>query len=440
MPKFTDRLSHAWNAFMNRDPTPYTYRHEEMVSYSYRPDHFRLTRGNERSVVTAIYNRLALDVASINIKHIREDSNGYFIETIESDLNNCLTVEANKDQTARAFIQDVCMSMFDEGVVAIVPVDTSVNPRITGSYDIHSLRTGKIVEWYPDMVKVNVYNDRKGKREDIICYKKNVAIIENPLYYIMNEPNSTLQRLIRKLNLLDVIDEQNGSGKLDLIIQLPYVIKTEARRSQAEQRRKEIEMQLAGSKYGIAYTDGTEKIQQLNRSIENNMMAQVEYLTSTLYSQLGLTPEILNGTANEQTMMNYYSRTIEPIVAAITDGMKVKFLTKTARSQKQTISFFRDPFNLVPTSNLAELADKFTRNEIMSSNEFRQVVGLLPVDDARANELRNKNINAADGQEFANTNMEGQQYMEPSYEEGAEEPEEVDVFSQRIDWRNQNGE
>lgn len=404
MATFSDRLSHAWNAFMNRDPTPYINRNYiEEVSYSYRPDRHRFTRGTERSIVTSIYNRLSIDVAATTIKHVRLDENNRYIETINSYLNDCLTVEANKDQTARAFVQDIVMSMFDEGYVAVVPVDTTLDPFETGSYDIQSMRTGKIIEWRPDSVKINVYNDRTGKREDIYCLKKNVAIIENPLYSIMNEPNSTLQRLIRKLNILDAIDEQSGAGKLDLIIQLPYVIKTEARKTQAEQRRKEIEMQLAGSKYGIAYTDGTEKINQLNRSVDNNIMSQVEYLTNILYSQLGITNEILDGTANEQTMMNYYSRTIEPIVSAIVDEMKRKFLTKTARTQKESIIYFRDPFRLVPTSNLAELADKFTRNEIMSSNEFRQVVGLLPSNDPKADELRNKNLNAQENQEFAST-------------------------------------
>lgn len=409
MPKFTDRLSHAWNAFMNRDPTDeYLFENRDIeITYgNYKPDRLKLKVGNERTIINAVINRIALDIASINLRHVKLDENGRYVSTIDSDLNNCLTVEANKDQTARAFIQDVAMSMFDEGYVAIVPVDTTDDPFLTGSYDIQSLRTGKIVEWRPDSIKVNVYNDRTGRRQDIYCLKKNVAIIENPLYSIMNEQNSVLQRLIRKLNLLDVIDETNGSGKLDMIIQLPYVIKTEARKTQAEQRRKEIEMQLASSKYGIAYTDGTEKIIQLNRSIESNLMPQVEYLTSTLYSQLGMTNEILNGTANEETMMNYYSRSVEPCVAAIADAMKVKFLTKTARTQKQSIVFFRDPFKLVPTSKLAELADKFTRNEIMSSNEFRQVVGLLPVDNPKADELRNKNLNAQEWQEFANTTNE----------------------------------
>ena len=410
MPKFTDRLFHAWNAFMNRDPTPDFFNYGQEVSYSsYRPDRPYLQRGNERTIVNAIINRISMDIAAINLRHVKLDDNGRYLETIDSDLNNCLSVEANKDQTARSFIQDVAMSMFDEGYVAIVPIDTTLNPNTTGAYDIQSMRTGKILEWRPDLVKVNVYNDRLGKRQDIWCLKKNVAIIENPLYSVMNEPNSVLQRLIRKLSLLDYIDEQNGSGKLDMIIQLPYTIKTEARRTQADQRRKEIEMQLASSKFGIAYTDGTEKIIQLNRAVESNLMPQVEYLTSTLYSQLGITSSILDGSADEQTMMNYYSRTVEPGVSAIVDGMKVKFLTKTARSQHQSIAFFRDPFRLVPTSNLAELADKFTRNEIMSSNEFRQIVGLLPSKDPKADELRNKNLNAGSDQTFANT---GENYVE----------------------------
>ena len=409
MPKFSDRLSHAWNAFFNKDPTEdYIYnidKYGQQVTYSScSPDRPRLTGGNERTIINAIINRLALDISAITIKHVKLDDNGRYVGTIDSYLNECLTVQANKDQTARSFLQDVAMSMFDEGYVAIVPVDTTTDPFKTGSYDIESLRTGKILEWRPDTIKVNVYNDRLGKREDIVCLKKNVAIIENPLYSIMNERNSVLQRLIRKLTLLDAIDEQRGSNKLDLIIQLPYVIKSDARKKQADERRKEIEMQLAGSKYGIAYTDGTEKVVQLNRAVESNLMPQVEYLTSTLYSQLGITAEILNGSASEETMMNYYSRTIEPCISAIVDGMKVKFLTKTARAQKQSIVFFRDPFKLVPTSNLAELADKFTRNEIMSSNEFRQIVGLLPANDPKADELRNKNLNAGEGQTFANVN------------------------------------
>lgn len=387
---FGDRLKHAWNAFLNKDPTSF-YR-DIGISHSYRPDRPRLTRGNERSIVTSVYNRIALDTAAINVQHVRLDENNRFLSVIDSGLNGCLTVEANIDQTGRAFLQDVVMSMLDEGCVAIVPVDTTFNPEITGSYDINSMRTGKILDWYPNHVRVRVYNEKTGLKEDIELPKKTVAIVENPLYAVINEPNSTMQRLIRKLNLLDVVDEQSSSGKLDLIIQLPYVIKTEARRQQAENRRKDIENQLAGSKYGIAYTDGTERITQLNRSVENNLMKQIEYLTSMLYSQLGITQSILDGTADDKTMLNYYNRTIEPIISAIVDEMKRKFLTKTARSQLQSISFFRDPFKLVPVNEISEIADKFTRNEIMTSNEIRQIIGLKPSDDPKADELRNKNL------------------------------------------------
>lgn len=385
------RLKRGWNAFLNKDPTP-DYK-DLGISYSYRPDRPRFTRGNERSIVTSVYNRIALDVASINIQHVRLDDNNRFLEVIDSGLNNCLTLEANMDQTGRAFIQDVVMSMFDEGCVAIVPVDTSTNPNITGSYDINTMRTGKIIEWHPRHVKLQVYNDRTGRREEILMSKEAVAIIENPLFAVINEPNSTMQRLIRKLNLLDVVDEQSSSGKLDLIIQLPYVIKTDARRQQAEKRRRDIEEQLSDSKYGIAYTDGTERITQLNRSVENNLLKQVEYLTSMLYGQLGITATILDGSADDKTMLNYYNRTIEPIVSAIVDGMKRTFLTKTARSQLQSIMFFRDPFKLVPVADLAEIADKFTRNEIMTSNEIRQIIGMKPSKDPKADELRNANIN-----------------------------------------------
>ena len=387
-----ERLQHAFNAFLNnRDPT-IVYR-DIGTSYTYRPDRPRLTRGNERSIVTSVYNRIALDVAALNIQHCKLDENGRFTAIIDSKFNECLNLEANIDQTGRAFIQDVVMSMLDEGSVAIVPVDTTLNPNVTGSYDICSMRTGKILEWYPAHVKVSVYNDRTGKKEDIIVSKSTVAIIENPLFAVMNEPNSTMQRLIRKLNLLDAIDEQSGSGKLDLIIQLPYVIKSEARRQQAEQRRKDIEMQLAGSKYGIAYTDGTEHITQLNRSVDNNLMKQIEYLTSMFYSQLGITQSVMDGTADEKTMLNYYDRTLEPIISVIVDEMKRKFLTKTARSQNQSILFFRDPFKLAPINDLAEIADKFTRNEIMSKNEFRQIIGMKPSDDPKADLLINSNIN-----------------------------------------------
>ena len=385
------RLKNGWNAFIkNRDPTA-TYR-DIGSGYFYRPDRVRFTRGNERSIVTSLYNRIALDVAAINIQHCRLDENGRFLEVIDSKLNSCLNLEANIDQTGRAFIQDVVMSMFDEGSVAIVPVDTIYDPEKTDSFDVVSLRTGKVVEWYPAHVKIRAYNDRTGKKEDIIMPKNKVAIIENPLYAVINEPNSTMQRLIRKLNILDAIDEQSGSGKLDLIIQLPYIIKTDARRQQAEQRRKDIEMQLAGSKYGIAYTDGTERITQLNRPVENNLMKQIEYLTSMVYSQIGMTQTILDGTADDKTMLNYYSRTIEPIISAIVDGMKRVFLSKTARTQRQTIMFFRDPFKLVPVNDIAEIADKFTRNEILTSNEIRQIIGIKPSSDPKADQLINSNI------------------------------------------------
>lgn len=388
---FGSRLKHAWNAFTGTDYTTYQ---DVGPGYSSRPDRIRLTRGNERSIITSVYNRIALDVAALNVKHIRLDENGRFLSVIQDGLNTCLTVEANIDQTARAFIQDIVVSMLDEGCVAIVPVDTTYDPSVTGSYDIQTMRVGKILDWYPQHVRVRLYNEQTGTKENILVPKSTVAIVENPMYAVVNEPNSTMQRLIRKLNLLDVIDEQSGSGKLDLIIQLPYVIKTEARRQQAENRRKDIEAQLSGTKYGIAYADGTERITQLNRSVNNNLMSQIEYLTSMLYSQLGITQSILDGTADEKTMLNYNNRTIEPIISAIVDEMKRKFLTKTARSQSQSISFFRDPFKLVPVNDIAEIADKFTRNEIMTSNEIRQVIGMKPSDDPRADELRNKNLSA----------------------------------------------
>lgn len=391
---FGSRLKHAWNAFTGNIQMNYR---DLGMSYSYRADRPRMSRGNERSIVTSVYNRIALDVAALNVQHVRLDENGRFLSVIDDGLNNCLTLEANVDQTARSFIQDVVISMFDEGSVAIVPVDTTIDPNVSGSYDIQSLRVGQILDWYPQYIRTRVYNEQTGRKEDIVVPKSAVAIIENPLYAVINEPNSTMQRLIRKLNLLDVIDEQSGSGKLDLIIQLPYVIKTEARRQQAENRRKDIESQLSGSKYGIAYTDGTEHITQLNRSVNNNLMSQIEYLTSMLYSQLGITQSILDGTADEKTMLNYNNRTIEPIISAIVDEMKRKFLTKTARSQRQSISFFRDPFKLVPVNEIAEIADKFTRNEIMTSNEIRQVVGMKPSDDPRADELRNKNLSEPSG-------------------------------------------
>lgn len=393
------RIKHAWNAFMNRDPT--VYYKDIGPGYSYRPDRVQFSRGNERSIVTSVYNRIALDAAAISIEHVKLDGDGRYLSTIVSGLNNCLTLEANIDQASRAFIQDIVMSMLDEGSVAIVPVDTIGDPETTGSYDIKTMRTGKILDWYPEYVKVQVYNERTGKKKDIVVQKRNVGIVENPLYAVINEPNSTNQRLIRKLNLLDAIDNQSGSGKLDLIIQLPFAVRTETRRQQAELRRKEVENQLTGSKYGVAYTDGTERITQLNRPVTNNLMSQIEYLTNMLYSQLGITQSILDGTADEKTMLNYYNRTIEPIISAIVDEMKRKFLTKTARSQSQSILFFRDPFKLVPVSELAEIADKLTRNEIATSNEVRQIMGWKPSEDPRADELRNKNLSAPNGEDQA---------------------------------------
>lgn len=403
---FGSRLKSAWNAFTNRDPTPL---YGTMgTGYTSRPDRPRLSRGNEKSIVTSVYNRMSLDVAAINIKHCRLDENERYIETINSSLNECLSLEANIDQTSRSFLQDVVISMFDEGAVAIVPVDTDKDPNLTNSYDILSMRTGKILEYRPRHVQVRVYNDRTGQKEDVWMPKSQVAIVENPLYAVINDPNSTMQRLKRKLALLDVTDEQTASGKLDLIIQLPYVIKTEARRQQAEDRRKDIEMQLSGSKYGIAYTDGTEKITQLNRSVENQLLKQIEYLTNQLFSQLGMTQSILDGTADEQTMLNYYNRSIEPIISAIVDEMKRKFLTKTARTQGQSISAFRDPFKLVPINNIAEIADKFTRNEILTSNEIRQIIGMKPSDDPKADQLINSNISQPT-EEVANDTEENQE-------------------------------
>lgn len=409
-----ERLQHAWNTFLNRDPTP-DYR-EFGMSYSYRPDRPRLTRGNERSIITSVINRIAMDAASIDIRHVKLDENGRYISTVDSGLNTCLTLEANIDQTGRAFKQDIYMSMMDEGCVAIVPVDTTFDPKVTGSYDIISMRTGKILEWRPTTVKVRVYNERIGRSEDIVVPKKTVGIVENPLYAVMNEPSSTLQRLVRKLNLLDAIDEQSGSGKLDIIIQLPYVIKTDARRQQAEKRREDIEKQLSGSKYGIAYTDGTERITQLNRPAENNLMKQVEYLTSTLYSQLGITQSVMDGTADDKTMINYDNRTVEPFVSAVVDEMKRKFLTKTALSRSQSVMFFRDHFKLVPVKELATIADTFTRNEIMSSNEVRHIIGFKPSKDPSADQLRNKNLSQAKGQDDA-VNEENQAIQNSNKEE-----------------------
>lgn len=386
-----DKLMHAWNAFTNKDPT---FTNKNLgISYSYRPDRTRLRVTNERSIVSSIYNRIGIDVAAISFKHVRLDENERYIEDIKDGLNECLTINANIDQTGRALIQDIVMSMLDEGVVAIIPVDTTIDPKESNSYEINTLRVGKILEWYPNDVRLKVYNERNGQKEEITLPKKMVAIVENPLYAVMNEPNSTLQRLIHKLNLLDAIDEQSSSGKMDLIVQLPYTIRSQARKNQAEERRKDVENQLAGSKYGIAYIDGTEKVTQLNRPVENNLMQQIEYLTRMLYSQLGITETVLDGTADEKVMLNYYNRTIEPIASAIVDSMKRTFLTKTARSQGQSIMFFKDAFKLVPVNNIADIADKFTRNEILSSNELRGIIGFKPVDDERADQLINKNIN-----------------------------------------------
>lgn len=385
------RLKHAWNVFTANETVG--ARWDIGPSYFYRPDRPIFSRGNERSIITSVYNRIALDVAAITIQHVRLDDEGRFTSVMNSTLNDCLSLEANLDQTGRAFIQDIVQSMLDEGCVAIVPVDTDIDPD-EGSYKIETMRTGKILEWYPQHVKVRVYNEQTGKKEDVLVSKRTVAIVENPFYAVMNEPNSTMQRLIRKLNILDAIDEQSGSGKLNLIIQLPYVIKTEARRQQAEKRRKDIEEQLSGSKYGVAYTDGTEHVVQLNRPVDNNIMSQIEYLTSMLYSQLGLTQTIMDGSADDKTMLNYLTRTVEPILSAIVDEMKRKFLTKTARSQKQSILFFRDPFKLVPVSEIAEITDKMTRNEIMTSNEIRQKIGMTPSKDPNADKLRNSNLSA----------------------------------------------
>lgn len=388
---FGSRLKNAWNAFFNRAPTETAYRDYGPSSYV-RPDRPRFNYGNERSIITAIFNRIALDVSAIDMFEVETDDDNRFLSIKKTGLNNCLTLEANIDQTGRAFCFDVAMSMLDEGVVALVPIETTVDPLKTSSYDILSMRTGKVVEWYPRYVKVEVYNDRTGKKEKIVLPKNMVSIVENPFYAVMNAPNSTLKRLIRKLNILDAIDEQSGSGRLDLIIQLPYTIKTDTRRQQAEQRRSDIEKQLTGSKYGIAYADGTERIVQLNRPVENNLLTQIKYLTELLFSQLGITQAILDGSAGEVEMLNYNNRIIEPILSAIVDEMKRKFLTKTARSQNRSIMFFKDPFKLVPVSQLAEISDKMTRNEIMTSNEVRQIIGLRPSDDPAADELRNKNL------------------------------------------------
>lgn len=431
---FSDRVKRAWNAFTNQDRAPKS-NYGDNITYI-RPDRIRLSRGNERSIVTSVYNRISLDVAAVSIQHVQTDSAGRFKEVRNSGLNNCLTLDANKDQTGRAFMQDIVMSMFDEGHVAIVPTDIDINPEQSSSYDILTMRAGKVIEWTPNRVKINLYNENNGRKEEIWMRKQDVAIVENPFYSVMNEPNSTLKRLVYKLRLLDVVDEQSSSGKLDLIIQLPYVIKTDARRKQAEERRKDIEMQLSGSKYGIAYTDGTEKITQLNRAVENNLLAQVQSLTDMLYSQLGITTAILDGSADEQTMLNYKNRCIEPIVSAIVDELQRKFLTKTARTQGQTIMYFNDPFKLIPISNIADIADKFTRNEILSSNEIRQIIGIKPIDDPKADELRNKNINAAEGQTYATTGDEAGQMdvtEDPSKNAMNAELAEIDKLDNQID-------
>lgn len=432
MASFFERFRNGWNAFRNnKDPAPLI----EPGTYSsyIRPDRPRLHFGNERSIVNAVYNRIAIDAAAINLEHIRVDENENYLEDMDSDLNEILQVSANIDQTGRAFIQDAVMSMLDEGCIALVPVDADIDPKKTESYEIKSMRVGKIIQWYPAYVQIRVYNDRKGIKEDIFMRKEDVAIIENPLYAIMNEPNSTLRRLIRKLNLMDVIDEESGANKLDLIIQLPYTIKSEARRKQAEARRKDIEMQLSGSKYGIAYTDGTEKIVQLNRSVENHLMDQVKYLTEQLYGQLGITEAVMNGTAKEEEMLNYYNRTISPILSAFSEEMERKFLSKTARTQRQRIWYFRDPFKLVPMMTLAELADKLTRNEILTSNEFRGIIGYKPVqDDPRANELVNKNIAAPLEDQGLEQQMLEEGYAEEAAAEGLPE-EDVNAMLADLD-------
>lgn len=407
-----ERFKRMWNVFMNRDPT---ISDDYGIAYSVRPDRIRMRLGNERSIMSSINTRIAIDVASTSIQHVRLDDDGQFLEVIDSGLNKCLNVRANIDQTGRSFIQDLAQTIVDEGCAVAVPVDTDINPRLTESYDIRSLRVGTVTQWLPNSVRVRVYNDRKGIKEEITIPKSICAIIENPFYPVMNEPNSTFRRLTRKLSLLDATDEQTASGKLDMIIQLPYLVKGDTRKRQANERRKELEEQMAHSKYGIGYIDGTEKITQLNRSLENNLMNQIEYLTSMLYSQLGITKSILEGTAKDEELTNYYDRTIEPIVSAIVDEFNTKFLSKTARSQKQSILYFRDPFRLVPLTKLADMADKFTRNEIMSSNEFRRVIGMKASSDPRANELRNKNMPSQD-----------ELPMETKYDDSLSEPEVYD--------------
>ena len=421
---FGERLRHSWNAFLNPSQSlKYDYGRSSYID----PTRVRLTTGNERSIVTAVYNRIALDVAALDIKHVLlDDTNERFREVVEDSLNNCLTLNANKDQICTAFIQDLVLSLFDEGYVAVVPVDTTLNPNVSDSYDINSMRVGQILNWYPDHIKVRLYNDKTGNKDELMLPKKMVAIIENPFYVVMNEPNAVAKRLVRKLNILDVIDEQSGSGKLDLILQLPGTIKTEARRKIAEDRRHNIEDQLAGSKYGIAYIDGTEKITQLNRSVENNLLNQIQFLTSMLYSQLGITEEILKGTADEQTMLNYYNNTVVPVINAIVLAMRWKFLTKTARTRHHSIKYFRDPFKNTPVDKIAEMTDKFTRNEVASSNEMRSVIGWKPVDDPRADELRNKNLNQQNNESGILPVSTGEAYPEEQMYENGEESEYVD--------------
>lgn len=428
MPTFSSRLQHAWNAFRGRDRPVIT---SGQSSY-YRPDQIRMRVSNDRSLVTAIYNRIAMDVAANKIEHVKVDENGRYSETITDGLHNCLTLEANIDQTSRAFFQDAVLSMLEDGVVALVPIDTTLDPTKSTSYDIQTMRVGKIIQWMPKHVVVNVYNDETGRREELTLPKSMVAISQNPFYTVMNEPNSTLQRLIRKLNILDAIDEQSGAGKLDLIIQLPYIVKSPQRKAQAEERRKDIEMQLSGSKYGIAYTDGTERITQLNRPLENNLMSQIEYLMNTLYAQLGITPEILNGTANEDTMQNYTMRTIEPILSALVDEIKRKFLTKTARTQGHSIMFSSEPFKLVPISKIADIAEKFVGNEILSPNELRSIVGFKPSKDAQADELRNRRLNQNNEEGVMPPAMATNQENQNGSEEVIEEEQAPDVISDNI--------
>lgn len=390
---FGSRIKNAWNAFRSRDQTSKQAYEDYGIGYSRKPDRARLSLGNERSIVAALYNRIAIDVASITFQHVRVDQNGRYVETIDSSLNDCLTLSANLDQTARAFIQDAALTLFDAGAIALIPVETSADPDKTGGYDVYQLRVGRIVEWYPKHVRLDAYDERDGRHHEFVMRKDSVAIVENPLYTVMNEPNSTLRRLVRKINLLDGVDEQTSSGKLDIIVKLPYAVRSEAKMKLAEERKRQIEEQLAGSKYGIAYIDATESVTQLNRAAENNLLSQIEYLTKEVFSQIGATEAVFYGTANEQEMLNYHNRTIEPIVDAFVTAMTRSFLTKTARTQGQRIMYFRDPFKLVPVSQIADIADKFTRNEVLSSNEVRAIVGYKPVQDQRADELRNKNLN-----------------------------------------------